>query len=44
MDKPVAIAVDGEKDTIYVVTEAGHVFMTRPGQAYGLMCDQSRRA
>ncbi len=30
MDKPVAIAVDSEKDTVYVVTEAGHVFMTRP--------------
>ncbi|MGD2121376.1 MAG: hypothetical protein PVJ76_06515 [Gemmatimonadota bacterium] len=29
MDKPVAIAVDSEKDTVYVATEAGHVFAAR---------------
>lgn len=30
MDKPVAIAVDGKGDAVFVVTEAGHVFMARP--------------
>jgi hypothetical protein len=30
MDKPVAIAVDNKKDTVYVVTEAGHVYASRP--------------
>lgn len=30
MDKPVSIAVDSKKETIYVVTEKGHVYAAKP--------------
>lgn len=29
MDKPVSIAVDEKKDVVYVVTEGGHVYVTK---------------
>ena len=29
MDKPVSIAVDSKNEYVYVVTEAGHVYVTR---------------
>jgi len=30
MDKPVSIAVDAESQTVYVVTEGGHVYVSKP--------------
>ena len=29
VDKPVSIAVDSKNEYVYVVTEAGHVYVTR---------------
>ena len=29
MDRPVSIALDAEKAVLYVVTEAGHVYVTK---------------
>jgi hypothetical protein len=30
MDKPVSVAVDSEDKMVYVVTEAGHVYASKP--------------
>ena len=29
MDKPVSVAVDTKNDAVYVVTEAGHVYVSK---------------